>query len=282
MRPLILLIVDLAIILAATLAALFLRENFEVTGTRLAEFFPYLLASLLMAAAIFSLAGLNRSVWRFSGLNDYLRATAAAGATIAGAVGLAFVYNRLEGVARSLPPLQFLTATAFLMAARVLHRVSHDRRHLRKTNAALLKPDTSGRAAKSVLIVGISKLAEAYLQAAAQLAPGQMKVAGLVGRSERHTGRLVATYPVLGTPERLAAILGGLDVHGVTVNCIVIAPGCAPIACRRFLASAFPAPGTKEGWPIPRVRVDACGIAQERPSYTPPSANQGDSIHRMV
>lgn len=223
MRPLILLIIDLGLVLAATLVALFLRENFEVTERRLEEFAPYLLVSLAMAAAIFPLAGLNRSVWRFSGLNDYLRVTAATGITVAGAVGLAFVYERLDGVARSLPLLQFITASAFLTGARALHRLAHDLRRRRKPHAAFLKPAAGGRLAKSVLIVGVSKLAEAYLKAVAELAPGQMKVVGLASRRARHIGRLVASYPVLGTPESLAAILGKLEVHGVAVDFIVVA-----------------------------------------------------------
>ena len=118
--------------LLATLFALFLRENFEFALNRFTEFLPYLLATLAIALAVFPVAGLNRSLWRFSSLHDHLTVTAAVAATVAGAVGLAFVYNRLDGVARSLPFLQFLTCTAFLTGARVLHRLVHEARRDRK------------------------------------------------------------------------------------------------------------------------------------------------------
>jgi len=135
---------------------------------------------------------------------------------------LAFAYNRLEGVARSLPFLQILTATAFLMGVRVLHRLAHERRQRHKASAVLLKPHTA-EALQIILIVGLSRLAETYLQAVAELAPGQVKIAGLVGRADRHTGRLAAAQPILGMPEDIGNILDTLEVHGVVVNRIVVA-----------------------------------------------------------
>ncbi len=223
MRWLVLLIVDSALMVLATLSALVLRENFEVSAGRLMALLPYLIATAAMALAVFPVAGLNRSVWRFSSFHDYLRVTLAVAAVVAGAVGAGFAYNRLDGVARSLPFLQFLTATAFLSGARVLHKLGHELKQHRKTAAKLLRPETGKSAAQTVLIVGFSRLAEAYLQAVAELAPTQVKIAGLAGGAERQAGRLVATYPVLGRPEDLGAILDKLEVHGVLVDRIVVA-----------------------------------------------------------
>ncbi len=223
MRWLVLLMVDSALLLLATLCALVLRENFQVPVSRLIAFLPYLLATVTMGLAVFPVAGLNRAVWRFSSAGDYLRVAAAVAATIAGAVGLGFAYNRLDGVARSLPVLQFLTGTAFLTGARVAHRLAHELRHHRKASAAFLRPDSAETPAQTVLIVGISRLAEAYLQAAAEFAPGRVNIAGLAGRTDRHAGRLVATHPILGRPEDLGAILDKLEVHGVMVDRILVA-----------------------------------------------------------
>lgn len=101
MRRFVLLTVDVALMVLATLAAFILRENFDVPESRFLEFFPYLPAVGAGAAATFALAGLHRAVWRFSSLPDYLRVTSAVAATVFASAALSFAYNRLDGVPRS-------------------------------------------------------------------------------------------------------------------------------------------------------------------------------------
>ena len=221
MRRAILLFVDVALMVVATAAAFILRENFEVVQSRLLEFLPYLAATAAASFLIFPAAGLNRSVWRFSSLPDYLRVTTAVAAVVFAAAATSFAYNRLEGIPRSLPVLQLLAGTAFMTGARVLHRLTHAAREKRKTATGLLELK-DGPPQLTVLIVGISRLTETYLQAAAELAPGRVRIAGLVGRHQRHAGRLVATHPVLGVPEDIEQILNGLDVHGIHADRIVV------------------------------------------------------------
>lgn len=222
MRRLVLLILDLVLVLLATLLALFLRDNLEVSPIRLANSIPYLISTTASAAIVFLGLGLNRTIWRFSTRPDYVRIIAASLAVVVVATSTAFVYNRLDGVARSLPFLQFVMCQAFLIGARVLHKIIHDARQNRRTSAVFLQM-ADKEPQSTVLIVGISKLVEVYLQAITELAPGRIKVAGLVGKTDRHVGRIVATHPVLGVPEDIAAILDGLEVHGVTIDRIVIA-----------------------------------------------------------
>jgi lipopolysaccharide/colanic/teichoic acid biosynthesis glycosyltransferase len=118
--------------------------------------------------------------------------------------------------------LQILTAVPFLTGARALHKLAHESRQRHKAAAVLLGPH-SAEAVQTVLIVGLSRLAETYLQAVAELAPGKVKIAGLVGRAGRHTGWLAAAQPVLGMPEDIGNILDTLEVHGVMVDRMVIA-----------------------------------------------------------
>jgi lipopolysaccharide/colanic/teichoic acid biosynthesis glycosyltransferase len=222
MRRLSLFLIDFVLVLAASVFALMLRENLNVSLDRLAEFLPYLAMTAAMVLALWPAAGLDRSVWRFSSHTDYVRVTAAMAATVVGAAALAFAYNRLDGVARSLPPLQFLTGTAFLTGARAIYRLSHQIRHHRKASPGLLQVAPENRV-QTVLIVGISRLAETYLQAIAELAPHSIRVAGFISLADRHAGWLVANYPVLGVPEDLAGILDRLDVHGIEIDRIVVA-----------------------------------------------------------
>jgi lipopolysaccharide/colanic/teichoic acid biosynthesis glycosyltransferase len=222
MHKYLLLILDIALMLLATLAALALRENFEVSQARLMDFLPYLAITAVTAAFVCQVMGLNRAVWRFSDVPDYVRASASVTLIVASAVAITFAYNRLDGVARSLPFLQVLTGTAFLIGARFLHRLCHSARTQKKRSAPLLQA-AAERSPLNILVVGVTKLAETYLQAVAELAPDHLKIAGLVGRTERHTGRLFANHPVLGCPEDIEQILDDLDVHGISVDRIVIA-----------------------------------------------------------
>lgn len=187
MRRFVLLITDVILMVLATLAAFALRENFEVTESRLLEYLPFLLATAAASAIVFPAANLNRTVWRFAAHSDYMRVIGAVAAAVCTAAAIGFAHNRLDGVPRSLPVLQLLAGNAFLLGARTLHKLSHIARESRKASTALLEL-SSRPPALTVLVVGISRLTEAYLQAAAELAPGRIRIAGLVGRKERYAG----------------------------------------------------------------------------------------------
>jgi lipopolysaccharide/colanic/teichoic acid biosynthesis glycosyltransferase len=220
MRRYILLGVDVALILFATLLAFALRENFEFDKGRMEALLFYLGATVTVAIALFGTAGLNRSIWRFSGMHDYLRVSCVVTIVCVGAVALSFAFNRLEGVARSLPFLQAIVGVMALVGARVVHRLRHSSRR-RKASATLAIGAKSIEI--NILILGVTRLTEAYLQALDEMASGRINVAGIVGRVDRHVGRLVASHPVLGLPKDLESVLDSQDLHGVVIHRIVVA-----------------------------------------------------------
>ncbi len=222
MRRYTLLVIDVCLVLVATILALALRENFDISGERLDAALPYLAATGLFAIIFIPAAGLNASIWRYSDMHDYIRVAGALTAISVGAVSLSFVYHRLDGVSRSLPFLQVLVGTALLVGARVLHRFSHVRRHLRKSTMA--HQNVPEKATElTVLVLGVTRLTEAYVQALSEFAPGRVSVAGLMCLADRHVGRHVSRYPVLGVADDVERIIDKLDVHGVHVDRIVIA-----------------------------------------------------------
>lgn len=222
MRCYVLFATDVLLILAATLAALVLRENLDVGEDKFQAFLPYLGATAITAAILVPAAGLNKAIWRFSGLPDYLRATSVMAGVCAGAVALSFAHNRLDGVARSLPILQGIVGTATLIGARVAHRLCHSASRRQKLREAAIRISAKPRELH-VLIVGITRLTETYIQALVQFGPGHISVAGLLGITGKHVGRHLATYPVLGSPEDVEGVLDGLEVHGINVGRIVVA-----------------------------------------------------------
>lgn len=212
---------DAFVILASTILGFVLRENFVITEQRLFELTPYFAATFTSATIFAPIFGVSRFIWRFSAMPDYLRLTGLMVAVTIGSVAIAFAINRLDGVPRSLPFLQFDIALTFLIGLRVLYRLHHSRRHSRKVRMAPLKI-VEPEATESVLLIGLSRLTEIYLKSVSELGRGRIKIAGILGNRSHHVGRLVATHKVLGTPEDLKRVLSDLKFSGVVIDKIMI------------------------------------------------------------
>jgi lipopolysaccharide/colanic/teichoic acid biosynthesis glycosyltransferase len=213
--------IDLFLVLAASLLALALRENFELTSAKVIAFLPYLACTFASAAVVIPLLALPRSVWRFSTITDYLHLAVATLVIVLAAVVMGFVINRLEGVARSIPVLQAITLLMFLVGARVYMRIRHAARRdpIKQFSMA---PGPKGLQRSSILIIGINRLTELFLQSAQELSGDGVHVAGLIGTNARHTGRLMHRLPILGTPEQLPEILRQQQVLGILIDRIVV------------------------------------------------------------
>jgi len=227
MRSAISVVIDTILILLATLTAVILRDSFEFSSARLLALVPYFISTTLASAFVLPLFGVNRAFWRFSAMPDYLRIVASLFVITIASVAITFGFNRVEGVPRSLPFLQFYLAVTFLVGARVLYRMRNASRRSRRGMAPLKVVDEP--AAETVLLIGLSRLTEIYLQSVAELAPKRIRIAGILGRRDRHVGRLVADHKVLGIPEHLGAVLSELEVNGVAIDRIVITSSFASL-----------------------------------------------------
>lgn len=212
------LILDLVIVGLASVAALALRENFTFVEERWWQFLPYLASTLAVAGPILVVFQLDRSVWRFSGLADYVRAVVASVLIVIAALAIGFVVNRLDGVARSLPILQAIVMATGLVGTRVLVRMVHDRRRRRERSDLVTLPSAND----TVLLIGWGSVTELFVRSVAELGNGTIHIAGILSPKERHLGRLVQSAEVLGRPEDIRDILADLDVHGIHVGRLVV------------------------------------------------------------
>ena len=220
MRRLGLVALDISFIVVAILGAQLLRDNLEVVQAHIAMLSTYLVISVVVALPIIVGFGLDRTMWRFSGLSDYQRVATAAVMIVSAAVMVGFLVNRQDSVSRSLPLIQLMLMTAAMVGARVVSRLMHQRKisaRPRPSVATLL-----GSQRETVLLLGLNATAELYVRAVAELSGDRMKIAGLLGREAHHTGRLLQQYPVLGKPEEIDSVLQSLSVHGVSIDRIVI------------------------------------------------------------
>lgn len=215
-------VLDLILFMLATMVALLLRDNLELHISRLSELAPYFAFSAFFAALIIPMSGLGRSIWRFSALPDYQRIVVVVLIVVLCAMAATFAVNRLTGVSRSLPILQGLLAVAFMIGARVLYRMLQARRQALKAVAVAPLTRVEPSPQKFVLLVGLNRLTETYLQSLADIAPGRIKVVGLLGHADRHVGRLASACKILGVPEHVETVLRDLKVHGVVVDRVVV------------------------------------------------------------
>lgn len=219
MRPLALLIFDLVAVFVAAILALFLRDNLELSPDRLVGLWPYIIHSLIAATIIFPVVGTNRGFWRYSTFSDFLRIVAASGLIVLAATSATFAYNRLDGLARAVPILHGLLAVALMCALRAAMRVLHGWRSRLTPLHTLAAPSRT----EKVLVIGMNAVGELFVRSARQFAKNTIHVVGVLGRNDRHRGRLLHGVSVLGLPDELTAVLRRLAVHGVDVDRIVVA-----------------------------------------------------------
>lgn len=220
-KRLMLLLLDISLVLVSTLVTAHLLESDSAAQFSIAHLGPYLLATTVFGIAALMVFRLDVSVWRFSSLPDYLRVVGATSALTICAIAATFVYNRLEGVPRSLPVFQMLLATSLLAAVRVTCRMVYTIRRRRKALEQRLAVELLNPV-DNVLVVGVTSLTETYLLGIKEFAVATVRVAGIVARSPNQTGRLLLGNKILGTPEEIDHIVRDLELHGIRLDRIVV------------------------------------------------------------
>lgn len=208
--------VDLAWVAVSAFLALLLRDNFSFSVPKLQAIVPYALISIASAGVIFAAARLQRTVWRYTSLLDVLHLLAAVTIALLLALLAAFALNRLDGVARSVPVIQWLLIVGALIGTRVAVRV------LQEQGEKSWKSIDTSTVRQHVLIVGVNNLTELYLSSVAEFAPAQLTVVGILSSGRGLHGRLIRQHRVLGSPDDISPILAELELHGVTVDQIVV------------------------------------------------------------
>ena len=118
--------IDLVWVALSAFLALFIRDNFVLSFPRAEAILPYVALCVVSAAIVFVAARLDRRLWRFVSLLDILHVMAVVTVALLLALLGGFVLNRLEGVARSLPVIQWLLLIGGMVGTRILARLAAD------------------------------------------------------------------------------------------------------------------------------------------------------------
>ncbi|MEO9216034.1 MAG: nucleoside-diphosphate sugar epimerase/dehydratase [Rhodanobacter sp.] len=175
---------------------------------------------LLVQGLVFRWTGLYRSVWRFASLPDLwniLRAAVFGAAAIYAAL---FLYNRLDGVPRSVLLLYPILLAAMLGTPRLLYRYWKDSRN------DLLHNQT----VKRVLIVGADRAGEVLSRDLHH--DRRYDVVGFVDDKTSLRGASINGHPVLGRFEQLPEV-----AREAAVDMLLIAlPGASTVEMRRVVS----------------------------------------------
>lgn len=153
---------------------------------------------------------------------DYLAISGAAVSIVMLTVGAGFLFNRLDGVARAMPILQVLLMICGLVGFRVLARLRHSVRTRSRIQPATEMMDGNAVPYESILVVGLGRIAELYVQSVEEFGAGTKRIVGLLGIADRHSGRRIHQQAILGPTDQVESILQNLEVHGVFVDRIVV------------------------------------------------------------
>lgn len=210
--------IDLLWIAASPFIALFIRDNFEPLAEALSAVFTYAAMGVIAGIVVIPLAGLNRGFWRYTGLPDLLRLMGSVTAIVLLTLFATFAFSRLDSVARSLPVIQWLVLFAGMAGSRIATRVWRERRH----DVPDVVAPTGTQDVLNVLIVGVNPVAELYLRSIAEFAPRMVSVVGLLAPGAQLPGRVLRSHKVLGHPEDLPRVVRDLEIHGVSLDRVIV------------------------------------------------------------
>ena len=210
-------VIDLTCVALSPLIALLIRDNFDTSVLRLEALAPYAVICILVAAVVFVVARLPRSLWRYTSLIDILHLIAVATVVLLVALAASFYLNRMENIARSLPVIQWFLLIASMAGVRIAVRLLGERASRKRSQSE--EPSTGP---EHVLIVGVSDVAELYLRSVSEFAQGHVSVVGILSSGPTMHGRFMRMHKILGRPENVQKILSELDLHGVAVERIIV------------------------------------------------------------
>lgn len=196
--------------------ALYLRLGHDTPYERVE---PFLLigTALFTASALasFLLMRTYRHFWRFVSLDDLVALIKAVSISVLIFVPLLFFYNRLEGLPRSIPFIQWLLLMALLTGPRLLKRIYSLRKPRGHTNGYNEKI--------SVLVIGMNQYTDAFLRHVESQST-EYDVKGVIVDDKKLAGSSVRGVRVYSSTDNIAQICEKFKRKKINLQKLIIAP----------------------------------------------------------
>ena len=263
---------DLGWVALAPLIALLIRDNFVFYPPDWEAITPYAAISAATFTVVFMITGPHKTLWKYTSLPDVLRVITAVTIALLLALFIRFLHNRLEGVMRAVPIIQWFVVVGGMVGMRVAVRIWHERARRK----SFIREETS---VQRVLIVGTSELTELYLRSVAKYSPTTIEIVGILSSERELRGRRLRQYEILGTPEELPQILARLEVHGVIIERIVVMQPLRELSgpAAQAVLAVERGSGVQVDWMLERLGLDPAQTHEDEPELDPSLQDPGSS-----
>lgn len=195
--------------------AFVLRLGWGLSGNLLPNMWMATALFTAIAVGIFTTLRLYRGLWRFASMQDLVTLTKA----VTLAIGLfylsLFLFNRLEGMPRSVPVIHWMLLLAMLGGPRFVYRITKDkiigRRFTLQDNRRV-----------PVLLIGANDNTEHFLRDTDRNAAAVYRVNGIVVDDARMNGLVMHGVQIYAGYSQLPAIIERLERRGDKPQRIVI------------------------------------------------------------
>lgn len=196
---------DLIMVSIAWMGAYWLRFNLsDIPVLEFQTSLFWLPIAILLQGLLFRLFGLYRGVWRFASIPDLICIGKAVGFGAASIAFCAFLYDRLQGVPRSVVPLYALLLLLLLCGPRFFYRMLKDRG----------APSGAGRKA---LIVGAGQAGEMLVRDLLRERNVEFRPVAFVDDALSKKGREIQGIRVLGNSESIPEWIEKLDIEIILI-----------------------------------------------------------------
>lgn len=181
---------------------------------------PYLgvgtLIGVCICVAVFSAMRLYRGLWRFASMHDMMAIAKAVSLSMLIFAVAMFIYNRLEGVPRSVFFIQGMLLLCMLAGPRILYRSLKDRR-------LFWEMTLEEKAKIPVLLIGATSLAEQFIQDMQHDPRTAYQVVGILDNDASQHHRQLQRVQVYGAIALLPVMIAELARKGMKPHKILIA-----------------------------------------------------------
>ncbi len=193
-------------------AALGLRyETFNYHAYPIASLEKFFFISVALMVASFIANGLYQGVWRFSSMHDLIRVVKASLFGVVLSAFACFFLNRMEGVPRSMFPIQFLLLVVFLGGGRFVYRFLKDQTALRERLGG------GDLEIQNVLIVGAGRAGEKLVRDIFSTPALKLNVVGYVDDDRYKKNALIHNKKVFGSVELIPELVEKFAINKIFI-----------------------------------------------------------------
>lgn len=174
-------------------------------------FYFYALASALSTLALLRVSGASRVAWRFFSVPDAIAAGVGISTGIVLAAVGSFIFNRLDGVPRSLLFIHvFIHIIGFVGARFVLKRYAEAYIPVRR------RPSYA-------LLIGCNQISYVYIRAVESISSGSLKIIAALTHDPSMIGHRIRGINIVSLFDNIEEVLGQYKVRGIDISRIIVA-----------------------------------------------------------